>query len=180
VERSAEADFEGFVARSGRSLLRTAWLLTGDRGHAEDIVQTALERTARRWARLSGDPESYARRAVVNLATDRWRRRRARPIEVALSDLPAAVSANPADDIATADLRDLLLSDLRRLPSRQRAVLVLRYFDDLDVAQTADLLGVSISTVKSSASRGLAQLRLQVNDHARDEHAAVRAEGDTR
>jgi RNA polymerase sigma-70 factor (sigma-E family) len=177
VERSAEADFEGFVARSARSLLRTAWLLTGDRGHAEDIVQTALERTARRWDRLSGDPESYARRVVINLATDRFRRRRARVVEVPLSALADAVNTSSGADIARVDLRDRLLGDLRRLPPRQRAVLVLRYFDDLDEAQTAQVLGVSLGTVKSSASRGLAHLRLHVNDPDHTQSAA-RAQGD--
>jgi RNA polymerase sigma factor (sigma-70 family) len=93
--------------------------------------------------------------------------------------MPGAVNASPRDDISTVDLRDRLLSDLRRLPSRQRAVLVLRYFDGLDVAQTADVLGVSLSTVKSSASRGLAQLRLHVYD-SDGTQATARTKGDTR
>ena len=159
MERSAEAAFESFVARSGRSLLRTAWLLTGDRGHAEDIVQTALERTAYQWTRIAGEPEAYARRSVVNLATDRWRRRKARVTEVPLADLAARSTPFAGDDTALVDLRDQLLADLRTLPPRERAVLVLRYFNDLDEAETARTLGVSQGTVKSSASRGLARLR---------------------
>jgi RNA polymerase sigma-70 factor (sigma-E family) len=168
VERSAEADFEQFVARSGRTLLRTAWLMTGDRGHAEDILQTVLERTARRWERLSGEPEAYARRAVINLSTDRWRRRRARVDEVALLNEDIALAP---DETALFDLRDQLLADLRSLPPRQRAVLVLRYFHDLDEAETARTLGVSAGTVKSSASRGLMRLREMATDAERMQSA---------
>jgi DNA-directed RNA polymerase specialized sigma24 family protein len=83
MNRGEVAEFEAFVAGSSRRLLRTAYLLTGDRGHAEDLLQTALERTARRWSRLQGAPEAYARRVLVNAATDRWRRRKARVNEVA-------------------------------------------------------------------------------------------------
>ena len=162
MDRHSEAEFEDFVARSGRSLLRTAWLLSGDRGHAEDILQTVLERTARRWARLDGDAEAYARRSVINLATDRWRRRRARVVEVPLIASSDDSGYAPDDPTALIDLRRELLCALRQLPPRQGAVLVLRYFEDLDEAQTAFTLGVSVGTVKSSASRGLARLRLLV------------------
>jgi RNA polymerase sigma-70 factor (sigma-E family) len=159
VELVAEAAFERFVLRSGRSLLRTAWLLTGDSGHAEDLVQTALERTAFRWDRIDGEPEAYARRAVVNLATDRWRRRQARVPEVSLADLAGRSGPTTPDSTALVDLRAQLVAELRTLPPRERAVLVLRYFNDLDEAETARTLGVSQGTVKSSASRGLARLR---------------------
>jgi len=158
MDRTAEAEFERFVERSGRTLLRTAWLLTGDRGHAEDIVQTALERTARRWSRLHGAPEAYARVCVINLATDRWRRRRSRVGEVPLDELRAQAGTH-LDNVARAELHGDLLAALRQLPRRQRVVLVLRYFADLDEADIARTLGVSIGTVKSSASRGLARLR---------------------
>jgi RNA polymerase sigma-70 factor (sigma-E family) len=161
MDRDAEAEFEGFVARSGRSLLRTAWLLTGDHGHAEDILQTVLEKTARRWTRLDGEAEAYARRSVINLATDRWRRGRSRVVEVPLVGLAEPSRSVGSEDVQSVDLRDELLNALRQLPPRQRAVLVLRYFDDLDEAQTAQTLGISLGTVKSSASRGLARLRLQ-------------------
>jgi RNA polymerase sigma-70 factor (sigma-E family) len=176
VERSAEADFESFVARSGRSLLRTAWLITGDQGHAEDIVQTALERTARHWTGISGEPEAYARRSVVNLATDRWRRRSARVSEIPLGSGPTAAGAAP-DATSLVDLRHDLLSDLRSLPPRERAVLVLRYFNDLDEAATAQALGVSVGTVKSSASRGLSRLRTRALDRDREPTGMVIAEG---
>lgn len=176
MERSAEADFERFVARSGRSLLRTAWLLTGDQGHAEDILQTVLERTARRWSRLDGEPEAYARRAVVNLARDRWRRERARVTEVPMPSNVLSATRTPGDGTEQIDLRDQLLADLRTLPPRQRAVLVLRYFHDLDEAETARTLGIGLGTVKSSASRGLAALRSAINP-AEGRPAVVGSEG---
>lgn len=153
----ARLDFEAFVLRSQASLLRTAWLLTGDHGLAEDVVQTALERVARRWGRLSGEPEAYARRVVVNLSHDSWRRRRVRPHEVTLQT--ATSHAIVGDGAEGVDLRVALIQALRALPYRQRTVLVLRYFLDLDEAETARCLDIGIGTVKSSASRGLAALR---------------------
>jgi RNA polymerase sigma-70 factor (sigma-E family) len=179
VELSAEAAFESFVASSGRSLLRTAWLLTGDRGDAEDIVQTALERTAYRWSTIVGEPEAYARRSVVNLATDRWRRRKSRVTEVPLADLTGRSMPYAADDTSLVDLRAQLLADLRLLPARERAVLVLRYFNDLDEAETARTLGVSRGTVKSSASRGLARLRATGSRLERQPAATANSEGAT-
>lgn len=145
--------FEAFVhARSG-ALLRTAHLLTGDAGHAEDLLQTALERLARHWTGLSGDPEAYVRRCLVNLATDRWRARGRRVAET-YGRLPEAA----ADDTGV-ELRLDLVRALGTLTARQRAVLILRYFDDLPEAEVAALLGVSTGTVKSTCSRALARLR---------------------
>src|SRR5215470_1930801 len=157
--RAAEVSFEEFVyARSG-SLLRTALLLTGqDQAEAEDLLQLALERAYRHWARVcrSGEPERYVRGILANASADRWRRlaRRAeRPLPAG-----AAGPALPDHAAAVAD-RDYLLRALAALPPRQRAVLVLRYFDDLSEAETADMLGCSLGTVKSQAARGLARLR---------------------
>jgi RNA polymerase sigma-70 factor (sigma-E family) len=134
-------------------LVRTAYLLTGDRGHAEDMVQTALLRTARRWSSARREPEAYARRVVVNLAKDRWRTLRRRPDEAPLDhDVPIPVRDGVAD-------RDQLLRAARLLPAGQRAVLVLRYFDDLSVADTAAALGCSTGTVKSQTARALERLR---------------------
>ncbi|GAB3200280.1 SigE family RNA polymerase sigma factor [Nocardioides hungaricus] len=145
--------FEAFVAESSDRLLRTAYLLCGDRGHAEDLVQTALLRTARRWRTARQQPEGYARRVLVNLAKDRWRTLARRPAETAFdTDVEA-----PTDD-AVLD-RDLLLRATRGLPPGQRAVLVLRYFDDLSVEDTAAALGCSAGTVKSQTSRALGRLR---------------------
>jgi RNA polymerase sigma-70 factor (sigma-E family) len=152
-----EAVFESFVRASGASLLRTAYLLTGDHGLAEDVVQTALERTARHWGRLSGSAEAYTRRAVINTAHDGRRRRLARPVEV---HAPTDVHQSQSDPTSMIDLRDALVMALRRLPPRQRSVVVCRYVLDLDERQTARELGIGIGTVKASANRGLAALRL--------------------
>ncbi|PUA83110.1 SigE family RNA polymerase sigma factor [Nocardioides currus] len=149
-----QAAFEAFVVRSSDRLLRTAFLLSGDHGHAEDMVQTALMRTARRWSTARREPDAYARRVVVNLAKDRWRLRGRR-----LGEAPLEIDvAIPVDDDGVAD-REQLLAAARQLPAGQRAVLVLRYFDDLSVAETAAALGCSTGTVKSQTSRALDKLR---------------------
>lgn len=153
-----EWGFEQFVRGRSTSLLRTAYLLTGDRGHAEDLLQGVLERTARRWSSIADSPDAYVRRALANAAVNRWRRHR--PHEVELHD----VHDRPGrDDIETVATRDALIRGLMALPTRQRAVLVLRYFDDLTEAETAAALGCSVGTVKSQASRGLDRLRLLVD-----------------
>src|SRR6478609_5731378 len=145
--------FDSFVSGSSDRLLRTAYLLCGDRGHAEDLVQTALLRTARRWRTARQQPEAYARRVVINLAKDRWRSLSRQPAEAAL-DVDVAA---PADE-ALLD-RDVLLRATRQLPPGQQAVLVLRFFDDLSVEETAAALGCSTGTVKSQTSRALGHLR---------------------
>lgn len=157
VKRSDERAFEQFVATSGHSLIRTAFLLTGDVGHAEDLVQTALERTARRWHQLDGSPHAYARVVLTNLAADRWRRRRARVEETPLDE----EIGRGDDDEATNRivLQRSLIGALRQLPMRQRTVLVLRFFEDLSEAETAQVMRISAGTVKSTASRALARLR---------------------
>ncbi|MCW2776204.1 MAG: hypothetical protein JWN91_4530 [Nocardioides sp.] len=145
--------FDEFVRASSGRLIRTAYLLCGDRGHAEDLVQTALLRTARRWGSARRQPEAYARRVVVNLAKDRWRQLGRRPSEAPIEgDFSIPVSDGLLD-------RDELLRATRRLAPGQRAVLVLRYFDDLTVEETAAALGCSTGTVKSQTSRALENLR---------------------
>src|SRR5215469_4933882 len=145
--------FEEFVhARSG-SLLRTALALTGqNRAEAEDLLQVALERAYRHWPRVSesGEPERYVRKVLANASTDRWRRLARRPEQA----LPVG-DAGPSvlDQAAEVADRDFLLRALAGLPPRQRAVLVLRYFDDLSEAETAQMLGCSLGTVKSHAAR---------------------------
>jgi RNA polymerase sigma-70 factor (sigma-E family) len=146
-------EFEAFVAASSDRLLRTAYLLTRDRGHAEDVVQTALLRTARRWRTARKAPEPYARTVVVNLAKDRWRHLARRPAETQLDhDVPLAGPEQVLD-------RDALMRAASKLPAGQRAVLVLRFFDDLSVEATAAALGCSTGTVKSQTSRALGNLR---------------------
>jgi RNA polymerase sigma-70 factor (sigma-E family) len=153
--------FDAFVAGASTRLLRTAYLLCGDRGHAEDLVQTALLRTARRWRTARDAPEAYTRRVVVNLAKDRHRARGRRPAEVPIDHSPDPSALGGQGEVVD---RDALLGVVRGLPDGQRAVLVLRYFDDLSVDETADLLGISPGTVKSQTSRALAALRTALAD----------------
>lgn len=151
------ADFAAFVLSSQRRLRRVAFLVCGDWHRAEDIVQTALAQVYARWDRIRREdgPEGYAHRAVVNAAIDERRRPWRR--EHATEFLPDRVA--PADDGIT----PAVLEALATLPRRQRAVVVLRYVEDLDVEQTAALLGISTGTVKSQASKGLASLREHLN-----------------
>ncbi|AKU16839.1 SigE family RNA polymerase sigma factor [Luteipulveratus mongoliensis] len=155
---TSESDeaFSAFVASSSPQLLRTGWLLCGDEHLAEELVQEALARVYPRWGRLAdGQPLAYARRILVNLNTDRWRRGR-RETVAADGDMPE----RPVDDGSSAAVdRDLLIRLLGALPRRERQVVVLRHYADLSEQQVADLLDVSVGTVKSSASRGLAVMR---------------------
>ncbi len=154
-------EFDEFVRARSMALLRTAVLLTGgDRGHAEDLLQDVLARMYARWSRIEG-PEAYARRALVHAAVNRWRGRGRRP-EVPLADPDPG--ASPGDDAAIVDLRDALGRELLHLPPRQRAVLVLRYLDDLPDEEIATALGCTVGSVRSHASRGLARLRERVGD----------------
>lgn len=147
----ARPDFEEFVVVCSDRLLRTAFLLTGDRARAEDLLQTALARTWFAWNRLDAPPETYVRRILVTTYTTWWRRRR-RP------ERPApGRPRGPGGDLAgTQDL----WAALDRLPRRERAVVVLRYFDDLSEADTAELLGCSPGTVKIRTAKALARLRV--------------------
>ncbi len=149
------AAFEAFVAARSDDLLRTAVLLTRDRGHAEDLVQTALVKAYRRWGRIDGpDPYPYVRRILVTSAAS-WRRLR---VTQEIVSLPAHDPAGPDDTEAFAE-RDRMTEALATLPPRMRAVLVLRYTEDLSEIATADLLGCSAHTVRSQTVRGLARLR---------------------
>lgn len=159
--------FEEFVLQRWGALLRTTTFLVGDRHTAEDVLQTALLRTARRWRQARDNPEAYVRRVLVNLAKD-GRRNRGRRVGEAPFDLPDGRSCpEPAVAEPTAlEARDELVAALRLLPLRQRTAVVLRYWEDLSVAETAALMGCSEGTVKSSANRGLVRLRdLLTPDH---------------
>ncbi len=156
MDREDAEDFRQFMATRSTALLRTAYLLTGDRWHAEDLVQSALTKAYRHWGKVrrSGVPEAYVRRILVNERNSHWRRERSRPREVV-----GAVPERPGVDEtqAYAD-RDEMWQALQAMAPRTRAVLVLRYWEDLSEAQTADLLGCTVGTVKSQASRGLRKL----------------------
>ncbi|MEV4655219.1 SigE family RNA polymerase sigma factor [Micromonospora sp. NPDC049301] len=169
-----EEEFREFVAARSAALLRTAYLLTGDWATAEDLLQTALTKTYLAWKRLGGIEavEPYARRVLVNTSTSWWRRRwhGERPTEV----LPERAGV---DEIERQLDRDLLWRHLRELPSRQRAVLVLRYYEDMSEAQTAAMLDISPGTVKSQASRALSTLRRRMGAAAPELVAEATAAG---
>lgn len=150
--------FDQFVLGWSPRLLRTAYLLTGDRGAAEDLLQDVLERTYVAWPRVE-DAGAYARRALLHAATSRWRRRRRRP-EVPLAEWHESPAPGAPDAAEAAADRQVVLDALAQLPARQRAVLVLRYLDDLSEAETAAALGCSVGTVKSQSSRALVRLRV--------------------
>ena len=145
-----------FLTERADPLMRTAVLLTGSREAGQDLLQTALERLLRHWRTLDGDPEAYLRRTLYNLAADGFRRQGRLQRKLLLL---RAEPAGPVDPTAAVDLRDALVRMLLQLPPRQRAVLVLRYWEQLTEAETAAVLGWPEGTVKSAASRGLRRLR---------------------
>ncbi|MBO4271753.1 SigE family RNA polymerase sigma factor [Microbispora triticiradicis] len=155
-----EAAFDEFLAARSTALLRTAILVCGASAtDAEDMVQSALEKVYRHWPRIRHDnPEAYARRVVVNGAISRARRRKVIR-EITFAQPPETPVESP--DLG---LRDVLVAELRKLPARMRAVLVLRYWEDLSEAETAALLGCSVGTVKSQAARGLARVRARMEN----------------
>jgi RNA polymerase sigma-70 factor (sigma-E family) len=147
--------FDDFVAARSSHLLRTAYLLTRDHGAAEDLLQTALARSSSAWGRIVDDPEPYVRKVIVNTYTSWWRRRWTG--EVATAVLPDR--AQPESGASIED-RVVLWQALGRLTRRQRAVIVLRYLDDLSEIETARVLGIAPGTVKSQTSKALAALRV--------------------
>jgi len=151
-----DAAFTAFVEQATPSLLRTAWLLTGDHHAAHDLVQAALVRTYVAWSRVRPETAlAYARRILVNERTDRWRRTGAE-LAVATPPESAATAGSATED------RDVVVRLLATLPDQQRKVVVLRYYTDLSEQATADVLNISVGTVKSASSRGLATLRAQL------------------
>ena len=154
---TATADFEAFVRERGARLQQAAWLLTGSRNLAEDLVQTALYRTWSHWnqVRDTNAREAYVRKAMLNTYLS-WRRR-------------AWVGEAPTEDVGqqgwsttgteSAEVRMDVLAALSRLPRRQRAVITVRYFLDLSVEETAVTLGISVGAVKSQAHKAITNLR---------------------
>ena len=148
--------FGDFVAARSAALLRSAWLLTGDEVTARDLVQAALVKARARWAWLvrQDAPEAYVRRIMLStFLAWRWRWRGELPV--------AVVPGRPRqrDTPAEADIRRAVSHALRTLPPRQRAMVVLRFFDDLTEAQAAEVLGCSVGTVKSQTAKALSRLR---------------------
>jgi RNA polymerase sigma-70 factor (sigma-E family) len=158
---ASDRQFDGFVAEVSDTLFRTGYLMTGDAGEAEDLVQETFLRVARRWNRVRAmdHPAAYARRILINLVLHSADRRSRQKAEL----IPEGAWSDAADQSAARVLREVDdLAEFRwalaQLPARQRAVLVLRYWADLPVAEVADILGCSAGTVKSTASRAAARL----------------------
>src|SRR6266704_6608024 len=149
--------FREYVTTRSRSLLRTAYLLTGNRADAEDLVQSALAKTYQAWDRIEDRQalDGYVRRAMVNTHISWWRRRRLD--EYPTDEIPDRAVADHAPG---SDLQDTLRRAIDRLPQRMRAAVVLRYYEDMTEAEVADALGVSLGTVKSTVSRAVAKLRI--------------------
>ena len=150
-----EADFRQFVSRRQRSLLKTAWLLTGDWGSAEDLVQTTLLKIWTRWSRVGEDAhvDGYARKVMLSIYLG-WRRRRW------TGERPTAfLPDRPSPSGPSYEERHVLANAVQSLPPKQRAVIVLRYFDDLTERDTATVLDCSVGTVKSQTSKALSTLR---------------------
>lgn len=157
-QASSAEEFAIFVATRQRQLQRTAWLLTGDWAAAEDLVQSALAKTWRHWRRVRSaeDPDAYVRRIIVNSFANGWRRRWRG--EEPTDPIPEQAMPDVADDLS---VRISVQAALQHLSRRQRTVVVLRYFDDLTEAQTANVLGCAVGTVKSTTGRALERLRVE-------------------
>lgn len=151
-----DTDFDEYVVTRTGALLRLAYLLTGDGHRAEDLVQDTLERLYRRWPRMTHviDPHAYARKILLNQHLT-WRRRRASS-EIVVADIPERAGYDETDAVG---VRHLLWQRIGALPPRQRAVVVLRYYEDLADADIAEALSISAGTVRSTAMRALTKLR---------------------
>jgi RNA polymerase sigma-70 factor (sigma-E family) len=157
--------FEEFVVARSERLLRTAYLLTRDHALAEDLLQTALAKAWASWHRIEADPESYVRRILVNTFSTWWRRRWNG--ELPTGELPEPSGQQPHHHAHDTAVRTDLWDAVGRLPKRQRAVVVLRFYEDMSEAATAELLDVSRGTVKSQTAKALAKLRIDpaILDH---------------
>lgn len=161
MRASDEDAFRDFVVGRSPAYLRTAYLLTGDWGHAEDLLQTSLAKVYRAWGRLRDHDnlDAYVRRVMANTQISWWRRKwKGEQPTADLPDWPGPDAVSASDD------RDRLRRALLDLPPRQRAVVVLRHYEDLGEAEVARMLGCSIGTVKSQCARGLAKLRQALED----------------
>ncbi len=153
------ASFSSYVRARGPVLLRTARSLTANPCDAEDLLQTALTKTYVAWERIEDHRalDGYVRRALLNTRTSQWRKRKVD--EFACEELPERETLPAPDPAEQQSLHDAMWRAVLKLPDRQRAMVVLRYYEDLSEAQTAEVLGVSIGTVKSAVSRALGKLR---------------------
>jgi RNA polymerase sigma-70 factor (sigma-E family) len=157
VSKTQHEEFHDYVAARGPALLRAAMVLTTDRAEAEDLLQAALAKTYLAWNRIKDRAamDGYVRRAMVNTQISWWRRRK---LEIYPTD---ELPDQPVDDhTRRSEMRDVLGRALDRLPKRQRLAVMLRYYEDMSEAEIAEVLGVSVGTVKSTVSRAMAKLRL--------------------
>jgi RNA polymerase sigma-70 factor (sigma-E family) len=185
-----DSSFGAFMDQAGPALLRTAWFLTGDADHAQELTQAAFVKTYVVWHKIDHDRAlAYTRRCLVNHKIDVWRatRHEVADLTCGLELAPASRgsasatgsesfrsfgSSSPDRGVATTDHRDDLVRRLSRLPEQQRKVVVLRYYADQSEAAVADALGISVGSVKSAASRGLAALRRHAEDENESEAKA--------
>jgi RNA polymerase sigma-70 factor (sigma-E family) len=156
----ADRDFAAFVAARSQKLFGIAMALTGHRQQAEDLLQTVLTRAYRRWSHIRGEPEAYVRRALYHEQVSRWRSA-AHGLEMLTDQTPEVARAAETDRV---DLSLALREALRRLAPKHRAVLVLRYLEDLSDEEIADVLGCRPSTVRSQITRALQRLRQMCPD----------------
>ncbi|WP_052847412.1 SigE family RNA polymerase sigma factor [Streptomyces avicenniae] len=159
AQKAPPPTFSSYVRARGPMLLRTARSLTSNPSDAEDLLQTALTKTYLAWDRIEDHRalDGYVRRALINTRTSQWRKRRVD--EYAMEELPEPDRRPDTDPAEQQAVRDAMWRAIVKLPDRQRAMVVLRYYEDLSEASTAELLGVSVGTVKSAVSRALAKLR---------------------
>ncbi|SHL68861.1 SigE family RNA polymerase sigma factor [Actinacidiphila paucisporea] len=156
---ASTTQFTAYVRTKGPTLLRTARSLTPNPADAEDLLQTALTKTYLAWDRIDDHRavDGYVRRTLVNTRTSQWRKRKVD--EFSTDELPEPAAGGAPDLTEQQAQRDALLRAIARLPPRQRAMVVLRYYEDMSEAQTAEAMGVSVGTVKSAVSRALGKLR---------------------
>jgi RNA polymerase sigma-70 factor (sigma-E family) len=158
-----EAEFDAFVVARSPALLRTAYLLVHDEDLAEDLLQTSLTKAWFAWRRIEREPEAYVRKILVTTSASWWRRKWTAEAPTAdLPERPPLESATEKQDVWEA---------IGRLPARQRAVVVLRFLEDRSEAETADLLGCAVGTVKSQAAKALAKLRIDPSLERVDERS---------
>jgi RNA polymerase sigma-70 factor (sigma-E family) len=155
VDEGARQDFTEFVAARSKQLIRLAYVLTGDQHSAEDLLQNALTKAAAHWGRIHSAPDAYVRRIMYREQVS-WLRRRARRPETAMAQVPERPAG---EQVVSVEERLTLQDALRALPPRKRAVLVLRYLEDLPESQVAEILGCSVGTVRSQAHKAVIQLR---------------------
>jgi RNA polymerase sigma-70 factor (sigma-E family) len=158
VDARIEEEFTTFVTERNHALFRVAYALTGNQHAAEDLLQTALAKTYAKWSRISTDAEGYVKRILYRDWVSLWRRRVRRP-ETTTATPPERARPDASEETV---MRLVLRDAISALPPRQRAVVVLRYLDDLGEQEVADILGCSPGTVASQASRALAKLRRAV------------------